>query len=143
MQVASRFSIAVHILSLIGADLDADNTSEWMACSIGVNPVIVRNITGMLRRAGLVATRQGVAGARLAKPLKDITLLDIYKAVHAVEAGDLFAFHQNPNPKCPVGANIQAALENQLIEAQQAMEAQLERTTLEEVVARLQPPSHK
>jgi DNA-binding IscR family transcriptional regulator len=136
MQVASRFSIGVHILSLLGSAPEADNTSEWMASSIGVNAVIVRNITGMLRRAGLVATRQGVAGTHLAKQLREITLLDVYRAVQAVEE-DLFAMHPTPNPKCPVGACIQATLEREFTEAQQAMEARLGKTTMEDIVYRL------
>ena len=137
MQVASRFSIGVHILSLLGANANAENTSEYMAGSIGVNAVIVRNVTGMLRRAGLVTTRQGVAGAHLAQPLRDITLLDVYRAVEAVDEGYLFALHPNPNPKCPVGANIQAALEGVLAQAQRAMEERLAGTTMDEVVRQL------
>lgn len=137
MQVASRFSIGVHILSLLGADPGAENTSEYLAGSIGVNPVVVRNVSGMLRRAGLVATRQGVAGARLARPLAEVTLLDVYRAVAAVDEGDLFAVHPNPNPRCPVGANIQRTLENVFGEAQRAMEARLAQTTLEQVARQL------
>ena len=137
MQVASRFAIAVHILSLIGFYPEGDNTSEWMAGSIGVNPVIVRNITGMLRRADLVVTQQGVAGARLARPLSGITLLDVYRAVEAVEGGELFSLHANPNPNCQVGANIQATLEQVFGEAQRAMESRLAGVTMEQVVHNL------
>lgn len=137
MRVASRFSIGVHILSLLGSDPNAENTSEYMAGSIGVNPVVVRNITGMLRRAGFVTTRQGVAGANLAKPLQEITLLDVYRAVEAVDEGDLFAVHPNPNPQCPVGANIQYALEGVFTEAQRAMEVRLALTTVDDVVHKI------
>ncbi len=134
MKVASRFAIGVHILSLIGINPESENTSEWLAGSIGVNPVIVRNVTGMLRRAGLVTTRQGIAGVHLAKPLGSITLRDVYQAVHAVEDGALFGIHENPNPNCLVGANIQATLESTFIEAQQAMESRLAQTTMTQVV---------
>lgn len=134
MRVASRFAIGVHILTLLGTTDNGENTSEWMAGSIGVNPVIVRNVTGMLRRAGLVTTRQGVAGAHLAVPLSKITLLDVYRAVDAVDEGDLFAVHTNPNPNCAIGANIQATLEHVFGEAQRAMEARLGGITLEDVV---------
>ncbi len=137
MRVASRFAIGVHILSLLGIDPDSDNTSEWMAGSIGVNSVIVRNISGMLRRAGLVSTKQGVAGTRLAKPLAAISLLDVYQAVEAVEDGALFAFPPNPSPQCPVGANLQTALDSVFHEAQQAMEARLAATTLAQIVSSL------
>lgn len=142
MRVASRFAIAVHILSLIGLDENGVHTSEGMAGSIGVNAVIVRNVTGDLRRAGLVRTRQGVAGARLGKPLPEITLLDIYRAVETDR--ELFALHPRPNPDCLVGANIQHTLEHFFSEAQQAMEAQLGNTTLLQVIEDLrQSPPNK
>lgn len=134
MKVASRFAIGVHILSLIGIDPENENNSEWLAGSIGVNPVIVRNVTGMLRRAGLVTTRQGIAGVHLAKPLAAITLRDVYQAVHAVEENALFGIHENPNPDCLVGANIQAALESTFTEAQQAMEFRLAQTSMAQIV---------
>lgn len=137
MRIASRFSIGVHVLSLLGIDPDADNTSEYMAGSIGVNPVVVRNVIGMLRRAGFITTQQGVAGAQLGKPLEAITLLDVYRAVEAVEEGDLFACHANPNPQCPVGAHIQTTLTDIFEEAQKAMEARLASVKMTEVVRQL------
>jgi DNA-binding IscR family transcriptional regulator len=135
MRIPSRFAIAVHILALLGTDADGDRTSEWMAGSIGVNPVIVRNVTGMLRRAGLVSTQQGVAGAHLAKSISEITLFDVYRAVETDP--DLFSIHAQPNPACPVGANIQATLERVLGDAQRAMESRLARTKVSDVVKRL------
>jgi Rrf2 family protein len=132
---ANRFSIAVHILSLLGAVRDAEHTSEWMAGSIGVNPVVVRNVTGMLRRAGLVRTQQGVAGARLARPLSEITLLDVYRAVE--EDTSVFSVHPRPNPKCPVGSRIEQTLSQIFTNAERAMHAKLEAVTLDHVVRRL------
>ena len=131
MRIGNRFSIAVHILSLLGTSEGEAQTSEWMAGSIGVNPVIVRNVIGMLRRAGLVTTQQGAKGAHIARPLKKITLLDVFRAV---ETEDLFSFHPRPNPNCPVGAQIQSTLEDVYGRSQAAMEAELKATTLEKVV---------
>lgn len=111
-------------------------TSEWMAGSIGVNAVIVRNIAGQLRRAGLVTARQGVAGTSLAKPLEQISLLDVYRAVEV--DGELFAIHPRPNPDCPVGANIQSSLEDVFHEAQEAMEARLAATSVREIATTIQ-----
>ena len=136
MRVASRFAIAVHVLSLLGTDEEqALHTSDEMAGSIGVNPVVVRNVTGMLRRAGLVRTQQGVPGTRLARPPAEIRLLDVYRAVE--DDAELFAVHPRPNAGCPVGANIQATLERVFGEAQQAMEARLGETTIAQVVQNL------
>ena len=135
MQIAARFSIAVHVLSLLGVMPEQEPTSEFLAGSIGVNPVVVRRVIGMLRDAGLVETHQGRAGARLAKSLAEVTLLDVFRAVDAVDR--LFAFHENPNPNCPVGANIQTALEGELSSAQSAMELHLSRVTLSSIVDRV------
>ncbi len=139
MRSANRFSIAVHILSLLGALPEAEHTSEWMAGSIGVNPVVVRNVTGLLRRAGLVRTHQGVAGARLARPLAEISLLDVYRAVEGDEAG-LFSIHPRPNPQCPVGARIQGTLTRLFAAAEDALHARLAGITLAQVVRRLKAP---
>ena len=135
MRIANRFSIAVHILSLLGGRREAEPTSEWMAGSIGVNPVVVRNVTGMLKRAGLVRTQQGVAGASLARPLSEVTLLDVYRAVE--DEASLFSVHPRPNPKCPVGARIEGTLREVFAEAEDAMHAELAGITLAEVVRRL------
>ncbi len=135
MRIANRFSIAVHILSLLGALREADHTSEWMAGSIGVNPVVVRNVTGMLRRAGLVRTQQGVPGTRLARPLSQITLLDVYRAVE--DEASVFSVHPRPNPKCPVGSRIQYTLSGVFANAERAMQANLGAITLGQLVRRL------
>ena len=141
MPIASRFAIGVHILSLIGKEDSGTPTSERLAGSIGVNAVIVRNVLGDLRRAGLVHTRQGVAGAQLGKPLSAITLLDVYRAVETDR--ELFAIHPRPNPDCFVGANIQTTLEHFFGEAQQAMEARLSNITLEQVVQDMGKSPHE
>lgn len=137
MTVSSRFAIATHLLSLISLPSECGAlSSEKMAQSAGVNPVIVRSVSGMLRRAGLVQSRQGVAGLHLSRQSGDITLLDIYRAVQPPE--HLIALHEHPNPRCLVGANIQDALGEVCQEAQQALEARLAQTTLAELCEQLQ-----
>ena len=59
----------------------------------------------------------------------DITLYDVYKAVDSMD-GDMFHFHENPNPACPVGRNIHAVLDAHLADAQAAMENELKKVTL-------------
>ena len=135
MRIATRFSIAVHVLAILGIETASEPTSEYMAKSIGVNPVMVRNVTGMLRRAGLVMSHQGRAGTHLAKRLDTLTLLDVYRAVDAAE--ELFAMHEKPNPNCPVGGNIEAVLEPILSEAQKAMEEKLGVTTMESIAEQI------
>lgn len=100
--VNSRVSVAIHILSLIATTNDSNQlTSEWIASSVNTNPVVIRRISSQLKKANLIVSNAGVAGYQLAKEPKDITLLDIYRAVQAPE--ELFAIHDNPNPECAVG----------------------------------------
>ncbi|MBP2001904.1 DNA-binding IscR family transcriptional regulator [Paenibacillus shirakamiensis] len=136
MAISSRFSVAVHILSLI--DLEKGRiTSEYIAGSVNTNPVVIRRIIGMLSRAELLTTSPGVPGAKLTRPLSHITLLEVYQAVQIDISDDLFSIHGNPNPDCGVGRNIQSTLESSFHRAQQAMEKELAQITMDEVVSDL------
>ena len=136
MQITSKFTAAVHILTCIDIfDGQMRVTSDFLSGSTGVNAVIVRGVLGQLRNAGIVETRQGSGGAHLAKALDEITLYDIYKAVDCVDDEGLFHFHENPNADCPVGRNIHKAMDGRLEAAQAALENELKSTTLAEVVA--------
>ncbi len=134
MQISSRFTLAIHILVCIEIFKDEKVTSDFLAKSTNVNPVIVRNILGQLKRANIVCVSRGTGGAYIAKPLKDISFLDIYKAVDCVENDTLFHFHENPNPLCPVGRSIHSLLDDKLLGIQMAMEKELESITLQDVI---------
>ena len=136
MQIGSKFTIGVHVITALDYFKDMDRVnSEFLAGSIGVNPVIVRNVISDLREAGILNTQRGSSGAVIAKELDDITLYDIYRAVSVVDKDEgLFHFHEQPNPECPVGRNIHNVLDHRLIEAQQALENELKETTLQDIV---------
>ena len=134
MQISSRFTIAIHIITCIAAFKDEyKTTSDFLAASVNVNPVIIRRILQQLKKAGIVETKRGSGGAYAAKPLDEITFYDIYKAVDCVE-NDLFHFHENPNTNCPVGRNIHFVLDNRLHDVQNAMENKLKEINLSDVV---------
>ena len=129
MQISSRFTIAIHSLAVIYLRQDHQRvTSNFLAESIQVNPVVVRSVLSGLKAAGIIESRQGSGGSRLAKPLDAITFYDIY-----VKEG-LFNFHPNPHQDCPVGRNIHQAVDGKLIQIQAAMENELKRITMQDVV---------
>ncbi|MBR3246047.1 MAG: Rrf2 family transcriptional regulator [Parasporobacterium sp.] len=135
MQISSRFTIAVHILICIEAFSDEYKvTSEFLASSVNVNPVVIRRILQQLKKAEIVEVKRGSGGAEIARDLKDITLLDVYNAVESVEDGQLFHFHDNPNPKCPVGRNIHNILDHRLEDIQEAMENEMRSVTIKDVM---------
>ena len=136
MQISSRFTIAIHILicvELYGKDDPA--TSESLAGSIGAHPVVIRRILGQLRRAGLITVARGrEGGAHIVRPLADITLADVFRAVESIGDDTLFSFHENPNPACPVGRSIHNILDGHLAAIQRAMEREMQQTTLADVM---------
>ena len=77
----SQYAVAVHVLSII-SQFPEHASSADIAASVGTNPVVIRTVTGLLRRADLLTTQQGVSGARLTRDPRDITLLDVYRAAH-------------------------------------------------------------
>lgn len=135
MQISSRFTIAVHIFTCIAiAEKKYKVTSKFLAGSINVNPVIIRNIVLMLKAHGLIDSRQGTSGIKIAKCPSDITLLDIFNAVESLDNGQLFIFHENPAQDCPVGSHIHCVLDGRLEQIQSALEKELQSITLASII---------
>lgn len=131
MQISSRFTIAIHMLACMDVFKDEYKiTSDFLASSINVNPVIIRKILSQLKDAGLIEVKRGPGGAAIAKPLDEITFYDVYQSVDCIEENTLFHFHENPNPDCPVGKNIHQVLDDKLFRIQSAMEQELKSITL-------------
>lgn len=139
MQISSKFTIGVHLLALVdylGEDEKA--TSTVLASSIGVNPVIVRNVMRNLKEAGLISVSQGKSGISLTRTPDQITFYDVYKAVDSVKDEGLFHFHENPNPECPIGRNIHKAMDSKLKRVQRCMEDEMRKITLADVMTDIQ-----
>jgi Rrf2 family protein len=133
MPVNSRFAVAAHILTLLYERGGDPLTSEYIAGSVNTNPAVIRRLLTLLAKAGLTTAQLGAGGGTLlARPAASITLLDVYRAV---DEGALFAMHrQGPNPECPVGRHIQAALEGTMDAAARAVETELARRTVADLV---------
>ncbi len=139
MQISSRFTIAVHVLICIETfKNDYKVTSDFLASSVNVNPVVIRRLLQQLKKAGIISVVRGSGGADIPKPLDEITLLDVYHAVECVENGQLFHFHENPNPLCPVGKNIHSVLDTRLERIQKAMEREMKSVTMQDVMDDIQ-----
>ena len=133
MQISSRFTMAIHMFACVDTFSDQKMTSDFMAASIGTNPVIVRKLLQQLKAAGLIEVSRGTGGVTIRRPLEEITFLDVYRAVECTPDEELYHFHEKPNPDCPVGRNIHHVLDNRLLEVQKAMEEKLAGMTLADV----------
>ncbi|MGV4412887.1 Rrf2 family transcriptional regulator [Chryseobacterium sp. T1] len=107
----TRFSTAMHILTLLYKSSNVWVTSDWIAGSININAAIVRKEISVLRNAGLVISKQGKeGGSQLGKSPDSITLADVFITINESEL--LGKKNQNPNPNCPVGIKINEELDS-------------------------------
>ena len=139
MQISSRFTIALHIFACVETFKDDYKvTSDFLAGSINTNPVIIRRILTQLKNAGLITVARGTGGIEVTKPLEEISFYDVYQAIEPVENGDLFHFHEAPNPKCPVGRNIRGVLGDKLEAVRQHMLADFKKVTIADLLASIE-----
>src|SRR5436305_8848961 len=134
MRSSCRFAMAVHVLAVL-AYKDGDRvTSTFLAASVNTNPVVIRRLMLALQEAKLVETRKGMGfGSRLSRSPARINLAQIFRAVEGEETFILPP--KKPNQACPVGHCIQAAIGKVFTSARAALERDLEKTTLADLVA--------
>jgi len=133
MRTSCRFAMAVHVLAVLAYKDGDPVTSALLAGSVNTNPVIIRRLLLSLKEARLIETRKGVgAGSRLSRSPAKINLAQIYCAVEGNES--FAAPARKPNSGCPVGNCIRETLAKVFASAESALEQDLERTTLADVV---------
>ena len=132
--MTSRFTMALHALAMIALEAERSGgrpvTSTTLARSIQTNPVVIRRVLADLRRAGLVDARRGArGGVSLARPAAKISLRCVWEALEGRE--QLFGRHPSgPNPACPTGRCVAAALEDLYGHAEATLKASLGKVTL-------------
>ena len=132
----TRFSSAIHILIMI-AGAERPLTSEAIANSVGTNPSYIRKVTGLLKKKGILESRQGIHGFSLLIPPEELTLYTVYQAVNESDEVHVFDLHQNPNDECIVGRHIRPVLAETFREVEEQAEQQLKRTTLEDCMEKM------
>lgn len=137
MATNSRFSIAVHVLTMLAQSGDERLKSDCIAASVNTNPVVIRRLLCGLQEANLVASHTGASGGTaLTRAPERIKLSEIY---NAVASGDVFSLHPNqPNQDCPVGKNIEAILCGLQKEIDKSIEEKLAQYTLQDVIEKIE-----
>jgi len=139
MSESQRFPVAVHALVYL-AHKDARSSdravsSAALAASMPTNPVVVRRVTAMLGKAGLLGARAGAGGgAWLREPPDAIRLDRVLRAV----GGCASLGSPPPGAKgCPVGEKIPRVVSQVLEAAEQAAAERLSKVTVADLLARL------
>ncbi|QGY33076.1 Rrf2 family transcriptional regulator [Pantoea cypripedii] len=131
MRQDNKLSRTLHVL-LHMARHNKVYTSEEIAMMLGTNSAVVRRTLAGLREEGFVTAVKGHHGGwRIAVDLREISLLDIYRAVgishlFAIGGGD-------ENPECAVEAAVNQALGNVLDEAEQTLLARFSEISLDDL----------
>jgi len=107
--MTGSFQIAVHIFTLLHAAGNEFISSDYIAGSVNINPVLIRKELSHLRSLGLIASKEGKSGGySLGKSADLINMADIYEAVMINPV--LGKARNMPNPKCPIGRQINGHL---------------------------------
>ena len=133
MRQDTRLSRVLH--ALLHLDLmEAPATSERLAQMLQTNPAVVRRTMSGLREAGIVTATKGHGGGwLLARPLTDISLMDIYAALGSPE---LFAIGKDEEtPACLLARAANAATITALESARLTFEQSLREVSVADLRA--------
>lgn len=132
--MSSQFTVSVQLLILIAINKDQKVTSEMISESTGGNPVMIRQLFGKLKSAGILNVSTGRGATSLARAAADISLWDIYMAIEGYQAKDLFKFHPKISNGCQIGRFFQEILEEHLDEAILAMAEKMSGVSLKQLI---------
>ena len=132
----TRFSSAIHTLIMI-AGAQTPMTSDQIAESVGTNASYIRKITALLKKQGIIDSRQGISGFTLLVAPEELSLLRVYQAIAETEQVHVFDLHQNPNDECIVGRHIQPVLTDVFRGIEEKAEQELKNTTLADCMQKM------
>lgn len=131
MRNDTRLSRMLHVLIHMDRH-EQRTTSDIIARMLETNPVVVRRTMGLLREKGYVTSDKGHNGGwSLARPLAQITLLDIHQALGSQSIFSIGL--ATDNPRCLVEQAVNHALTRAFDEAQALLLQRLATITVAEL----------
>ncbi|WNF24778.1 Rrf2 family transcriptional regulator [Mesobacillus jeotgali] len=128
----SDFTLAIHSLTLLALQPDRMSTSEAISESAGVHPVRIRKVLSLLKKHGIIKSKEGTGGGFIfALDLNEVNLWDIYKLT---SEGALQPKCPDSNEKCVVGANMHKILFAIFLGAEEHLGEYLRQYSIKEVV---------
>ncbi|MBP6182636.1 Rrf2 family transcriptional regulator [Flavobacterium sp.] len=129
--ISGKFAITIHILTLLSKFPDEYISSEFIAGSMNLHPVLVRKEIANLKKNNIVESKEGKnGGTKLLKSASNISLDAIFKITFDTVT---LGFSKNePNPDCPVGKQINKNLENLYENINEKISLQLSGISLED-----------
>lgn len=137
MAANSRLAVGLHAMVALAYRAPERVSSDELAFSVRTNPVVMRRVIAALARRGLVRISKGRSGgAELARAPSQISVYEVYAALGD---GGRFALHaQQAEPSCKVSCAMKGILTDLFQRADAALEHELRRTRLSELVAKVE-----
>lgn len=129
--ISGKFAITIHILTLLTKFPNDFLSSEFIAGSMNLNPVLVRKEIANLKAHHIVESKEGKnGGTKLSKAASNITLKEIFEMTF--DNINLGYAKNQPNPDCPVGKKINQNLADLYADMNEKVSLQLTNITLED-----------
>ena len=139
MSESQRFPVAVHALVYLahkGARTVAGAVpSAALAASMPTNPVVVRRVTALLGKAGLIGARAGAGGGAWLAVAPDKITLDL--ALRAVDGCAHLGVPPVGARGCPIGEKIPRVVEAAIRAADAAAAERLSQITVADLLAQI------
>lgn len=129
----ARFATILHILTILAKSPGRWISSDSIADSIRIHPVIVRKELAVLKELGWVISKKGkLGGSALDVSSCEISLADIY---NAVKNSNVLGNKNNCDASsCPVGKNMNQELEKLFKETDEVVISALQPKTLKNFI---------
>ncbi|MEL3971714.1 Rrf2 family transcriptional regulator [Rossellomorea oryzaecorticis] len=128
----SDFTLAIHSLTYLALQLDRMSKSDEIAESAGVHAVRIRKVLSLLKKHGIIKSKEGTGGGFIfAKELNEVSLWEIYMIT---SEGTLQPKCPDSNEACVVGANMQKVLFSIFLGAEEHLGEYLKQYTIKDIV---------
>lgn len=129
--VSGKFAITTHVLVLLAKFKNEYISSEFIAGSINIHPVLVRKEIINLKKHKVVEGKEGKnGGVKLIKKPAEITMKDVFEMT--IKKASLGYSKNTPNPECPVGKTINSELDNMYSQINNKVLNHLEKISLKD-----------
>jgi Rrf2 family protein len=128
----SDFTLAIHSLTYLALQHDRMSKSDAIAESAGVHAVRIRKVLSMLKKHGIIKSKEGTGGGFIfAKELSEVSLCDIYRLT---SEGAIQPKCPDSNEACVVGANMHRVLFTIFLGAEEHLGEYLKQYTIKDIV---------
>lgn len=128
----SDFSIAVHCVTYLATKPEQIVTSEDIAQSVTIHPVRLRKILSLLRKEGIISSKEGAKGGFSLKEKPENITLD--KIFMLTSEGTLLPKCPEANENCVIGKNLSSILINIFEDAEKYLMDYLKRITIQDII---------